>query len=140
MSRQPFHYDAAVRAQNEEEPAMKMLGTLIAGTLFAVLIATPVSAQQPAASQDAHHPPAQAGTPATPEPAAVPGMKADAMPMMDMCRRMMGDMAGMPMAGGAAPADPQARAEMMQMRGEMMKAMGEIMMKHARHMQGMKSE
>ena len=114
---------------------MKMLGTLIVGTLFAVLVATPVSAQQPAASQDAHHPPTQAGAPATP-PAAGPGMRADAMPMMDMCRQMMGGMAGMPMMGGGAAADPKARAEMMQMHGEMMKAMGEIMMKHARHMQG----
>lgn len=117
---------------------MRIRGTLIAGALFAVLIATPVAAQQPAA-QDAHHPPAEAGTPATPS-AAVPGMRADAMPVMDMCRQMMGGMAGMPMMGGAMAVDPKARAEMMQMHGEMMKAMGEIMMKHARHMPGMKNE
>jgi hypothetical protein len=60
------------------------------------------------------------------------------MPMMDMCRQMMGDMTRMPMMGGAASADPKEKADMLEMRGEMMKAMGDIMTKHARRMQGMK--
>jgi hypothetical protein len=45
-------------------------------------------------------------------------------------------MMGMPMRGGAPPADPKERAAMLEMRGEMMKAMGDIMMKHGRRMQG----
>jgi len=53
-----------------------------------------------------------------------------------MCRQMMGDMMAMPMMGGAAPADPKEKADMLQMRGEMMKAMGEVMMKHAHRMHG----
>ena len=40
------------------------------------------------------------------------------MPMMDMCRQMMGDMMRMPMMGGAAPADPKEKADMLEMRGE----------------------
>jgi cytochrome c556 len=49
---------------------------------------------------------------------------------------MMADTKGMPMMGGAAPADPKEKAAMLQMRGEMMKAMGDIMMKHGKMMQG----
>jgi hypothetical protein len=64
-------------------------------------------------------------------------MKAAGMPMIDMCRQMMGDMMRMPMMGGAAPADPKEKADMLEMRGEMMKAMRDVMMKHARRMQGM---
>jgi len=58
------------------------------------------------------------------------------MPMMDMCRQMMGDMMAMPMMGDTASANPRERADMLQMRSEMMKAMGDIMMKHARRLQG----
>jgi hypothetical protein len=64
-----------------------------------------------------------------------PGMKAGAMPMMDMCRQMMGDAMGMPSMGGGS-ADPNQSADMLEMRGEMMKAIGDIMMKHARRMNG----
>lgn len=116
---------------------MKTFGAFVASALFAVVVVSPVSAQQPDASHGQHHPEAQAGTSTTPPPAPTPGMKGAGMPMMDMCRQMMGDMMGMPMMGGAAPADPKEKADMLQMRGEMMKAMGDIMMKHARRMQGM---
>ena len=92
---------------------------VLASVLFALLAVTPVNAQQP-------------GTPAQPDAHAAPGA---AMPMMDMCRQMMGDPAGMPMMQGMMPADPKDRAAMMEMRGEMMKAMGDVMMKHAQRMQ-----
>jgi hypothetical protein len=52
------------------------------------------------------------------------------MPMMEMCREMM---------GGGQPGDPTMMAQMMEMRGEMMKAMGDIMLEHAKKMQGMSS-
>jgi hypothetical protein len=112
---------------------MKTCGVLVASALFAALTAAPVYAQQPASPHGAAQPPA--GAPA----AHGPGMMSGTMPMMDMCRQMMGGMGGMmgmPM-GGAPPADPKERAAMMEMRGEMMKAMGDIMMKHGRRMQGM---
>ena len=109
---------------------MKTFGAFVAGALFAMLVVSPVYAQQPDS---------QPGT-STTLPAPTPDMKAGGMPMMDMCRQMMGDMARMPMMGGAAPADPKEKADMLEMRGEMMKAMGDIMMKHARRMQGMKGK
>lgn len=106
---------------------MKTFGVLVASALFAVLTAGPISAQQQASPHGTAQPPASA--PAGPGP----GMMSGAMPMMDMCHQMM----GMPMMGGAPPADPKERAAMIEMRGEMMKAMGDIMMKHGRRMQGM---
>jgi hypothetical protein len=115
---------------------MKTFGAVVASALFAVLVVTPVYAQQPGAATDPHHPAPPAGTSTTPAPAPPAGMKPEAMPMMDMCRQMMGNMMSMPMMGGGASTDPKERAEMLEMRGEMMKAMGDIMMKHARRMQG----
>jgi len=116
---------------------MKTVGAFVAGMLFAMLVVSPVYAQQPDASHGEHHPESQAGT-STTLPAPTPDMKAGGMPMMDMCRQIMGDMMRMPMMGGAAPADPKEKADMLEMRGEMMKAMGDIMMRHARRMQGMR--
>jgi hypothetical protein len=116
---------------------MRTFGCFVVSALFALLIVTPVSAQQPGTSTDPHHPAPPAGTSATPPPAPTPGPKGEGMPMMDMCRQMMAGMTGMPMMGGAAPADPKEKADMLQMRGEMMKAMGDVMMKHARRMRGM---
>lgn len=115
---------------------MSPFGVFVASALLAVVAVTPVAAQAPEASHDQHHPGAQ--TEAAPPPASAPAprMKGGAMPMMGMCGPMMGDMMGMPMMDGAAPADPKERAEALEMRGEMMKAMGDIMMKHARRMQG----
>ena len=115
---------------------MNAFGISVASALFAVLIATPAHAQQPGASPGEHHPKAPAESSTAPPPAPAPGMKPGGMPMMDMCRQMMGDMMGTPMMGGAAPADAKEKAAMLQMRGEMMKAMGDIMMKHGRRMQG----
>jgi hypothetical protein len=105
---------------------MKTSGVLVASALFAVLTAAPVYAQQPGSAPGAAPP---AGVPAAPGPGTMGG----AMPMMDMCRHMMGGMTGMPMMSAA---DPKDRAAMMEMHGEMMKAMGEVMMKHGRRMQG----
>ena len=119
---------------------MKTFGAFVASALFAVVVVSSVYAQQPDASHGQHHPESQAGTSTTPPPAPTSGMKGAGMPMMDMCRQMMGDTMGMPMMGGAAPADPKEKADMLEMRGEMMKAMGDIMMKHARRMQGMKGK
>jgi hypothetical protein len=72
------------------------------------------------------------------------------MPMMQMCREMMGGhsmpghgmgqgmmgggMMGGGMMGGRA-GDPKTMGQMMEMRGEMMKAMGEVMLKHAKKLQ-----
>ena len=103
---------------------------IVAIGIVALATATTASAQPPTADQ--HHPPGQTPTPSVqPSPAPAPhagGM----MPMMEMCREMMGP--GM-MRGQSG--DPKMMAEMMEMRGEMMKAMGDIMMKHAKKMQGM---
>ena len=115
---------------------MKRFGGFVTGALLAMLIATSVSAQQPGSATDPHHPATPSATTATPAPTPTQGSKGGDMPMMDMCRQMMGDMMAMPMMGGAAPTDPKEKADMLQMRGEMMKAMGDIMMKHARRMQG----
>ena len=112
---------------------MKRLSAAVAGALLTMLIMAPAQAQQPAAPSDPHHP---AAAPATPAPSATPGSKGGDMPMMDMCRQMMGESMAMPMMSGAGPADPKEKAEMLQMRGEMMKAMGDIMLKHAQRMQG----
>jgi hypothetical protein len=116
---------------------MKRFSVLVTGALLALLIVTPVYAQQPGTTNDPHHPAppsATPATPATPPPTSAQGSKGEEMAMMDMCRQMMGDMTAMPMSGGAASTDPKDRAEMLQMRGEMMRAMGDIMMKHARRM------
>jgi hypothetical protein len=105
-------------------------------------------AQQPATPADQHHPQGQAQAPAppagqqTPKPGAHMG---GMMPMMQMCREMMGGhsmpghgmgqgMMGGGMMGGQA-GDPRAMARMMEMRGDMMKAMGEVMLKHAKKLQ-----
>ena len=97
---------------------MKGFWTSLAVVAFALLIAVPGFAQEPA----------------KPSPAA-PDTMPGTMPMMDMCRQMMGGSMGMP-AMGDGPADPKHGALMLEMRGEMMKAMGDIMLKHARRMQG----
>ena len=114
---------------------MKTLTTSIVSALFMAIVVTPVHAQQPGTAQDQHHPePAAGSTPATP---SAP-MKGGGMPMMDMCRQMMGDtMGGMPMMGATAPTDSKEKVAMLEMHGEMMKAMGDIMMKHAQRMHGM---
>jgi hypothetical protein len=119
---------------------MRTFATVIATALFAAVIVTPVSAQQPGTSPDPHHPAPAAGASAAPPSASGPAMKGEGMPMMDMCRQMMGGGMAMPMMGGPAPADPKGKAEMLEMHGEMMKAMGDIMMKHGRRMQGMKTK
>ena len=113
---------------------MKTLTTLIVSALFTAIIVTPVHAQQPGAAQDQHHPEPAAGA-ASAAPSAP--MKGGGMPMMDMCRQMMGDTMGMPMMGATAPTDPKEKVAMLEMHGEMMKAMGDIMMKHAQRMHGM---
>jgi hypothetical protein len=127
------------RSDDEEDHPMTSFGAFAASAVFAMLVVSPVYAQQPGASQGQHHPESQAAT-STTLPAATPDMKAGGMPMMDMCRQMMGDMMRMQMMSGAAPADPKEKADMLEMRGEMMKAMGDVMMKHARRMQGMKGK
>ena len=119
---------------------MKTFGAFLASALFVGVLVSPLHAQQADAAHGQHHPESQAGTSTTPAPAPSPGMMGAGMPMMDMCRQMMGGTMGMPMMGGAAPADPKEKADMLEMRGEMMKAMGDIMMKHARRMQGMKGK
>ena len=108
---------------------MKTMGVLVASALFAVLIANPVHAQPPASPQGMAHPPAAMSP-------APPSGPAPAMPMVDMCRDMMGGMAGPAMMGPSGPMGPKERAAMLEMRGEMMKAMGDVMMKHGRRMQG----
>jgi hypothetical protein len=122
----------------KEESSMRTLGTFAATALFALLTTTPVFAQKPGVAADPHHPAPPSGS--VPAPAPAPGMHGGGMPMMEMCRQMMGEMSGMPMMGGAASADPKERAAMLEMRGEMMKSMGDIMMKHARRMQGTTSK
>jgi hypothetical protein len=128
-----------------------MLGMLVLAT------GATVHAQQPASPADPHHPQGQAQAPAppagqqTPKPGAHMG---GMMPMMQMCREMMGGhsmpghgmgqgmmgggmmggMMGGGMMGGQA-GDPRAMGQMMEMRGEMMKAMGEVMLKHAKKLQ-----
>ena len=111
---------------------MKTFATLTVTMLFALVVVTPVYAQQPGAATDPHHPAPPAG--ASPSPAPAPGMKPEAMPMMDMCRQMMGGMPSAPMMSDGMPTDPKERAAMLEMRGEMMKAMGDVMMKHAHRM------
>lgn len=107
---------------------MKTSRAAVAIALLAVLAATPAFAQQAGTATDQHHPSPPAAAPTTPPPM---GPRGGDMPMMDMCRQMMGDM-----MGRGAPADPKERAEMLQMRGEMMKAMGDIMIRYARRMPG----
>jgi hypothetical protein len=104
---------------------MKTLRTFVATTLLTVLIVTPVYAQQSGGPHDHAQPPA--GT----APAPPAGTRGPQMPMMDMCRDMMG-----PMMDPSGRMDPKERAAMLEMRGEMMKAMGDVMLKHARRMHG----
>ena len=115
---------------------------LAAGALFAILTATPAGAEQHGTPAQPHHPEPKAGAPATPAPTPGPGTHGGGMPMMDMCRQMMGGATGMPMQGmpmmQGMPADPKQRAAMLEMHGEMMKTMGDVMMKHARRMHGPK--
>lgn len=115
---------------------MKRFSCFVTSALLTMLIITPVSAQQPSPTNDPHHPATPSAPQATPVPIPSQGSKIGDMPMMDMCRQMMGEMMGMPMMGSGASMDPKEKADMLQMRGEMMKAMGDIMMKHARRMQG----
>jgi hypothetical protein len=115
---------------------MKPIAAFAAMVLVALLAVTPAFAQTPGGATDPHHPAPPAGKGPAPAPAPGPGGHGGGMPMMEMCRQMMGEMSGMPMMGGMASADPKERAAMMEMRGEMMKSMGDIMMKHARRMQG----
>jgi hypothetical protein len=119
---------------------MKRFSAFVAAALLVMLVVIAVHAQQPGTTNDPHHPATPAASLATPTPTSTPASKGGDMPMMDMCRQMMGDMMAMPTVGGAAPADPKGRADMLQVRGEMMKAMGDIMMKHARRMQGTPSK
>ena len=119
---------------------MKWFSASVTGALLGMLVMAAVYAQQPGTTNDPHHPATPPASPATPAPTSTPASKSGDMPMMDMCRQMMGDMMTMPMMGGAPPTDPKERADMLQMRGEMMKAMGDIMMKHARRMQGTPSK
>lgn len=121
---------------------MKTMGAFAATALLAVLIVTPAYAQQPAGPHD--HAQQPAATSPAPSPGPPGGMKGAEMPMMAMCREMMGGtpgmamgMPGMAMMGPSeAEMDPKQRAAMLEMRGEMMKAMGEVMMKHAHRMHG----
>jgi len=127
-------------AAAKEDHVMKMLGAFVVGTLFAVLLVTPVHAQSGGATSDPHHPAPAGGAATTAAPTPTPGPMGGGMPM-EMCQQMMAAMMGMPMMGmsmmgGGSAADPKEKADMLQMRGEMMKAMGDIMMKHARRMQG----
>ena len=70
---------------------MRTFGWFVASALFALLVVTPVYAQQPGTT-DPHHPAPPSATPAAPAPAPTPGTKGGGMPMMDMCRQMMADM------------------------------------------------
>ena len=107
--------------------AMKSL--LTAATVVAALTAMPVHAQQPGTQTLGG------------------GEHGGGMPMMAMCRQMMGAGGGMGMGGmgmggmgmgmpmmHGMPADPKDRAAMLEMHGDMMKAMGDVMMKHAQRM------
>ena len=110
--------------------AVAMLGLVL------VIGVGPVFAQSPAKPADPHHP--VATTPA-PSAGATGEPRDGTMPMMDMCRQMMGGtMMGGPAMGMGADGkmDPKMMAQMLQMRGEMMKAMGEVMMKHGAMMRG----
>lgn len=116
---------------------------IVAIGVIVLTTATMANAQQPVSPADPHHPLGQTQTPApsaqpTPTPAPSSG---GMMPMMEMCREMMGGHPAMGpgMMGGGQPSDPKMMAQMMEMRGEMMKAMGDIMLKHARKMRGMSS-
>jgi hypothetical protein len=117
----------------KEEDVMTTLKATLGAALLAMLTAAPVAAQQHGTPQQPHHPDAKAAAPG----AADRGMPGGAMPMMDMCRQMMGDGGGVGMGMmQGMPADSKERAAMLEMRGEMMKAMGDVMMKHARRMNG----
>jgi hypothetical protein len=110
--------------------AVAMLGVVL------VIGIGPAFAQSPAKPADPHHP--VATTPA-PSAGAMGEPRDRMMPMMDMCRQMMGGtMMGGPMMGMGADGkiDPKMMAHMLEMRGEMMKAMGEVMMKHGAMMRG----
>ena len=111
---------------------MKTLGRALAVALLALLLAVPAAAQSASAPNEPHHPGSAATTPGAKGGGAMPM----GMPMMEMCRNMMGDMMAMP-AMGAGAADPMERAAMVELRGELMKAMGVGMRKHGRRMHGM---
>ena len=118
---------------------MKTIGALVATTtaLLATLMAGPAGAQQPAPGTDPHqHTPPAATVPSAPSAhgSAQPGAEMAMPGHMQMCHRMMADMAVMPMMREGS-GDARQRADMLQMRGEMMKAMGDVMLKHARRMQ-----
>jgi len=107
--------------------AARMVAAL--GLVLLVGVA-PVFAQSPTTVGPAH--PVATAPSAARGPTGEPRDGAP-MPMMDMCRHMMGaQMPGM----GAGAMDPTTMAHMLEMRGEMMKAMGEIMMKHGAMMRG----
>jgi hypothetical protein len=119
---------------------MKRLATAIG--LLVLATVTPAGAQQPVSPGDPHHP-AGAQAPAPGQQPPQPAPRAGGMPMMEMCREMMGGhammggpaMMGPGMMGGGQPGDPRTMAQMMEMRGEMMKAMGDVMLKHAKKLQ-----
>jgi hypothetical protein len=128
---------------------MKRLIAMIGTVLLAT--GAVAYAQQAAAPADPHHPQGQAQPPAG-QQARMPGAPMGGMmPMMQMCREMMGGggmgghstmgpgmmggMMGGGMMGGGEAADPSTLARMLEMRGDMMKAMGEVMLKHARKLQ-----
>ncbi len=107
--------------------------------MLVLLSGAPVSAQQPG-PHGGDKPPADA---AQPMEADQQGASPHMMPMMQMCRQMMGHsgpMGGGMMGGGMMgrmpmmSGDPKHQAEMMAMRGEMINAMGEIMIKYAERM------
>ena len=108
---------------------MRRFASLMSAVAFVVLIAVPAFGQEGKPHDERH-----SGPPA----ATMPGMKAGALPMPDMCRQMMGDSMGMPRMGGSE-AETKHHADMLEMRGEMMKAMGDVMMKHAHRMRGMEA-
>jgi hypothetical protein len=139
---------------------MKRLATTIGILVLATV--TAVGAQQPVAPADPQQPAGQTQAPAPGQQPQQPGDPVGGtMPMMDMCREMMGGhgmMGGREMrgghgmrggrgmmgggmmgpgmmGGGMMGGDPRAMAQMMEMRGEMMKAMSEIMLKHAKKLQ-----
>ncbi|HEU4367840.1 MAG TPA: hypothetical protein VFV05_06355 [Methylomirabilota bacterium] len=115
---------------------MRRLATAIG--ILVLATATTAGAQQPASPGDVHHPGGQTQAPAAGRQPQQPGHRGGGtMPMMDMCREMMGGHAtmGPGMMAGGQPGDPKAMAQVMEMRGDMMKAMGEVMLKHAKKLQ-----
>lgn len=115
---------------------MKRLIAVIGMVVLATV--TTADAHQPASPSHSDHPAGQTQAPAPGRQPQQPGHRAGGtMPMMEMCREMMGGhaMMGPGMMTGGQPGDPRAMVQMMEMRGEMMKATGEVMLKHAKKMQ-----